>query len=166
MPSATIGQSTSDRTSNRYKGRNRSYGDLGVEFEEIVTSCEKRLLAVVRSSLQDVVDNAQLAAGKGGRMRVDTGFLRASGQASLTGMPSGPPRPAKDAAPNSYADNSASQVETVTIGMGIDDTFFFGWSAEYARYRELYDGFLEGALQNWGRIVAFNTDTLRQKVGK
>ena len=39
------------------------------------------------------------AAGEGGRMRVDTGFLRASGQLSFNGMPTGPSIKPADAAP-------------------------------------------------------------------
>lgn len=37
--------------------------------------------------------------------------------------------------------------------MKIGDTFYFGWTAKYARYREAFDGFLESAIMNWQAIV-------------
>lgn len=148
----------------RYTGRQRAYGHLTADIEDFVATSEKRMIALMRESIQDVVLNAQTPVGKGGRMRVDTGFLRASGQASLTGMPTGPTR-GELTAPGSYGYNE----NTVTVKLGdlkIGQTFHFGWTAEYAKYRELYDGFLEGALQNWARIVAFNTDSIRQRIKK
>ena len=97
-------------------------------------------------------------------MRVDTGFLRASGQASLNGMPSGPSRGERKE-PNSYSYNS-NDIQVRLGEMQLGSVFYFGWTAAYARYRELYDGFLEGAVQHWQSIVAFNTDTIRQRIKK
>jgi hypothetical protein len=145
-------------------GFRRAYGHFQADIEDFVTTSEKRMIALMRASIQDVVLNAQQPVGKGGRMRVDTGFLRASGQSSLNGMPSGPTR-GELTAPGSYEFNP--NTVQVTLGnMQIGVTFHFGWTANYARYRELYDGFLEGSLQNWGRIVAFNTDDMRQRIKK
>lgn len=124
---------------------------------------EQRMLAVMQSSLQDVVNEMQQPVAKGGKMRVDTGFLRASGRASLTAFPSGPSIKPSAAAPNSYTWNGEA-ISATLIKMKFGDTFYFGWTANYARYRELYDGFLEAAMQHWPRIVAFNTDTLRQRI--
>lgn len=148
----------------RYVGRQRAYSNLKADIEDIIATCEKRLMAVMRQSLQDVTLEASLATAKGGRMRVDTGFLRASGMASLTGMPSGPVRPPDDALPGSFVYDEGAQVMAALANMEMGDTFHYGWTAEYARYRELYDGFLEGALQHWPRIVAFNTDSVRQRI--
>lgn len=143
----------------------RAYGSFTADIEDIIAVSEKRMIAVMRQSLQDVVDNAQLPTGKGGRMRVDTGFLRASGQASLTGMPQGPIR--GDPTQKYPVDENNQQCRTVVFGeMKFGSIFFFGWTANYAQYREIYDGFLEGALQHWGAIVAINTDTLRQRLKK
>lgn len=97
-------------------------------------------------------------------MRVDTGFLRASGQASLNGMPSGPSRGERKE-PNSYPYNE-NNVEVRLGELKLGAVFYFGWTANYARYRELFDGFLEGALMHWARIVAINTDTIRQRIRK
>jgi len=146
----------------KYYGRQRSYGSLTADIEDFVKTSEERMLAIMRQSIQDVADNAQQPVAKGGRMRVDTGFLRASGTGSLSGMPTGPGR-GESKQPNSYSYNETSVTGTLAK-MKFGDTFYFGWTANYARYRELYDGFLEGALQHWARIVAINTDTLRQRI--
>ena len=148
----------------KYYGRERSYGSLTADIEDFVNASEKRMLGLMRMSIQDVVDNAQVPTAKGGRMRVDTGFLRASGSGSLEGMPIGPGR-GESKAPNSYTYNGEALV-SVLAQMKFGDTFYFGWVANYARFRELYDGFLEGSLRNWSRYVTFNTDTLRQRIKK
>lgn len=155
----------------RYTGRRRAYTNLAAEIDEFILVSEKRMVALMRQSVSDVVDNAQLPTAKGGRMRVDTGFLRASGQMSLTGMPSGPDRGAPNAKPGQYdsgsGDYSKDAAVTGTIGATkLGDTIYFGWTASYAKYRELYDGFLEGALMHWARIVAFNTDEIKRRITK
>jgi hypothetical protein len=86
-----------------YYGRNRAYGSFTADVEDFVKETNERMEAVMRASLNDVVENAQTPVAKGGRMRVHTGFL-------------------------------------------------------------LYDGFLEAALQHWGRIVAFHTEALRGRI--
>lgn len=164
----------------------RSY-KLEAQVGEIVSKTDRRLTAVVRASVIDLVEEANtpgpskrsylkdIAKGlggrgkkkvqgpikptsKGGRMRVDTGFLRASGKASLTGMPTGPVR-GEMKEPNSYPYN-ADIAETVIKGVKIGSTIFYGWTANYAKYREAYDGFLYGAIQNWQRIVDKNVAKL------
>ena len=132
-------------------------------MQDFVTVSEQRMLAVTRQSLQDVINDAQTPVAKGGRMRVDTGFLRASGQASIGTMPSGPVRPDPGAKPGQYiTDENAVVLQLGSLQLG--QTFFFGWSANYAKYRELYDGFLDAALQRWESIVAKNTEQLRQRI--
>lgn len=147
----------------RYKGRRRAYGTFTAQVEDIIAVSDKRMTALVRQSIQDLIENAQQPVAKGGRMRVDTGFLRASGKISLNGMPTGPGRGTSDA-PGSYSYDEQANV-TVTLGkVKLGQTIYFGWTANYAKYRELYDGFLEGALQHWARIVAFNTDTIKKRI--
>jgi len=146
-----------------YYGRQRAYTSPSATVEDWVRKSKERMLAVMQSSIQDVVDNAQQPTAKGGRMRIKTGFLRASARASLEGFPSGPSVRPADAAINSYTYNGEA-ISAALIKMKFGDTFYFGWTANYARYRELYDGFLETSAQNWARYVAFNTDTLRQRI--
>jgi len=87
--------------------------------------------------------------GKGGRMRVDTGFLRASGQSSVNGVPTGPTRPEKG---KTY-EWSSKTTEAIISGMKYGATFFWGWTASYAIYREAYDAFMYTVIQRWQNIV-------------
>lgn len=135
---------------------------LSASVDAWVKATEQRLTAVARQSVQDVIDEAQTPVGKGGKMRVDTGFLRASGRLSMNGMPSGPVRAEKD---TNYEYNSTiatAEIGKLQLGMSI----FFGWTAGYAIYREAYDGFLYGAIQNWQKIVDKNVAALKGRVGK
>jgi hypothetical protein len=140
-------------------GRARKPTNLVADLEKIISVCEKRTTAVVRMSVQDVINDAQTPTGKGGRMRVDTGFLRASGQASLTGMPTGPSR-GELKEKHAYDDGNRPPDPSVELSVNTmqpGDKLYFGWTANYAKYRELYDGFLEGAVMNWPDYVAKNT---------
>jgi len=124
--------------------------------EKIVEPNKMKLDALIRDSIQDVIDEAQLSDDKGGKMRIDTGFLRASGQLSYTGMPTGPERGTKDGTYQWDAGNIELALSTATIG----DTIFFGWSAAYAAAREFHDGFLSSAVQRWQIIVDKNVRRL------
>jgi len=119
------------------------------QVDRHIVNTEKRMNLVMKQSLQNTINEMQTPTAKGGKMRVDTGFLRASGQSSLNGMPTGPSRKP----PEGQFDWAASDT-TATIGnMKFGSTFFFGWTASYARVRETYDGFMSSALQNWQQTV-------------
>lgn len=127
-------------------------GKFTATVAEWATRSEKGMAAIRNESVKRVIQNAQLSDDKGGRMRVDTGFLRSSGQLSLTGMPTGPIRGDADAAPNQYMFD-ASPIVLQLVGTGLDNTLYFGWTANYAIYREWHDGFLRMAVQQWPSIV-------------
>lgn len=137
---------------------------FAADIEGIADLVDQRLIAVARSSFSDVVDIAQTPVAKGGRMRVDTGFLRASGQMSLTGMPQGPVRGDDDATRHQYDNGSAPVDVSILFKAKLGAVFHFGWTAAYAGYREIYDGFLEGALQHWGTIFAYHVDQARERI--
>lgn len=59
------------------------------QVEQMIANSKEAMLAVVQGSIRDMTNDMQIPVAKGGRMRVDTGFLRASARASLNGMPSG-----------------------------------------------------------------------------
>jgi len=141
----------------------RNYG-FQAQVDEMVITTEKRLIALARESIQRTINDAQLATAKGGRMRVDTGFLRASGQPSYNGMPTGPVRGEKKE-PGSYPDDGAS-VTLALAKLTLGATFYFGWTANYARIREAYDGFLEAAAQKWPDTVKQVTNEIRERVKK
>lgn len=119
-----------------------------------------RMSALAAQSTQDLIEEAQTPVAKGGKMRVDTGFLRASGQASFSGMPSGPSRGRErgvnDAPGELLYDTPEDFAIAMLQGFELGKTIYFGWTANYAKYREAYDGFLVSALQNWQSIVNRN----------
>jgi hypothetical protein len=143
---------------------------LESQIDEIIINSEKRMLVLMQQSIQAVVQDAQTPVAKGGRMRVDTGFLRASGQGAIGGPPSGPVRgekPEGDYAKGSvYPSDEGAAVVLLLGTMTLGQTFYFGWSAGYAKYREAYDGFLEGALANWPKYVAANTAKIKKRFAK
>jgi len=123
----------------------------------IVLDTEAKLLAVTRQSIQDLVDDIQTPVAKGGKMRVKTGFLRASGLSSLNAPPAGPSRGESD---KQYV--YSGDPINITLGqMEIGDIFYWGWTAAYARHREAFDGFLESGLQKWQTYVDANVRKLK-----
>lgn len=119
------------------------------QIDQIIVNTEAKLLAVVKTAIQDTVEEAQVPVAKGGKMRVKTGFLRSSGVAALNQLPSGPGR----GDPNGTYRWNGDAIGVVLAKLKIGDTFNFGWTANYAKYREAYDGFLESAMMNWQRNV-------------
>jgi hypothetical protein len=138
-----------------------------VSVEEFVTETEQRLDAVAKQSLQELVEVVQQPMAKGGRMRIDTGFMRASGQGSLTGMPVGPSRPESDE-PLHYDDGSEvpNNVVLTIARLDLGGRFYFGWTANYAKFREAKDAFLRLGVQRWSQIVASVATRLADRIGK
>lgn len=132
------------------------------QIDKIVENTKEKMLNVVKDSIQEVIFDAQKHVNDGGKMRVDTGFLRSSGVASLNSIPSGESKGRKrrkneeGVLPEYMTDKKGLKgvtVEDALIKMKIGDTFYFGWTAKYAKYRETYDGFLDSALQKWKETV-------------
>lgn len=115
----------------------------------IVRKNKDLMRIVAQESIQRVINEAQLPKGKGGSMPVDTGFLRASGQGSYSGFPTGPVKGDPD---KKYPYNE-NTVITSLARFKLGATFFFGWTAVYARKQNLYSGFLDKAVANWQNIV-------------
>jgi hypothetical protein len=135
---------------------------FSADIEQFVLKSEKRLEAVIKTSIDDVTKMAQTTTSDGGKMRLVTGFLRWTGRASLEGFPSGPNIRPKDAQINSFTYNG-DEVAAVLLKMKLGDTFYFGWTANYAAARELHDGFLETAVQNWQQFINANSEKYRGK---
>jgi hypothetical protein len=123
-----------------------------------VQASQGRMQAVLRQSIQDVIEDAQTPVAKGGRMRVDTGFLRNSGQAGIGQMPRGP------SVNTGEAPSSEGDVTLTLARLKPGDTLYFGWTANYARTREHKDGFLRMAVQKWQQIVNKNAAELRRRI--
>jgi hypothetical protein len=125
--------------------------------------------AIFKESSQELAVEVQKPRSEGGRMRVDTGFLRASLLASTSAMPaivrgSGP----ADGA--TYAPDFG-QIEAVIAGSEIGDTIYIGFTAGYAGAREYGargqapDAFVRTAAQRWGSIVDAKAAELKSKLG-
>lgn len=141
-------------------------GEFTAQVDDWVLQSIIRMKVVRNKSIEMVVNDAQLPVGKGGRMRVDTGFLRASGQMSLNGMPTGPVRGDDDAKQFQYGDGSEiTPVSLILARASLGTNLFFGWTANYAKAREAKDGFLRLAVQRWPEFVAEATRTSKSRKG-
>lgn len=135
-----------------------------VTVDEWVKETQRRIEAVVKTASQSVAIESNKAVGAGGQMRVDTGFLRASQAGQVGSMPSGETAPDKaTAAKHSKAREAGQQlspsyaptneVSFKLLAWDLKDPFYIGWTANYARYREMHDGFLKTQTQNWQKHV-------------
>jgi len=125
---------------------------LTLDLNKWVLKTEARMEAVAKESFQRLINEAQEPVTKGGNMRVDTGFLRNSGTASIDTLPIGNsvnPFTKKDEAGQWDASSQAAVINSLKIG----EIIYFGWTANYAIHRENKDGFVRRAVQDWPRIV-------------
>ncbi|HEL4296710.1 TPA: hypothetical protein UM674_000639 [Stenotrophomonas maltophilia] len=108
--------------------------------------------AIFKGSAQKLMEEANTPEGQGGKMPVDTGFLRNSVAASTDGPPEAGGQP----------------VELVFLGLQVGQTVWAGWTAKYAMrmehgffgedskgrtYAQAGKGFARAAAQNWAFIV-------------
>jgi len=134
-----------------------------------VAKSEARLEAVFRMSAQDVIAEMQEVGPSvanpdsfgTGHMPVDTGFLRASLQASIN-----EPRPAMMFRPPSAGSVAyeASPVALVIAGARLGQTIYATYGASYAPRMEARYGFVRLAAQRWQEIVSRNARLARQRV--
>lgn len=117
---------------------------------------ERRMTAVFRTAVQNLGSEANREVGSGGRLRVDTGFLRDSFDASLDGMPVGPTRPSEGRANN--------DIGLIIARAQPGDSIWLGWTANYARPREAKDGFREAAVQRWPEFVRDAVAEARRRI--
>ena len=110
----------------------------------LIARYQHRLDAVVKQSAHDVAQIAQTPVAKGGRMPVDTGFLRNSFASSLMGGTA-------LTGPDSYV--------MVAGAMKAGDVASFGWTAEYAAHVEYGTSrmqgrhYMAGAVDQWQAVV-------------
>ena len=123
--------------------------------DNLTKEYERRMRGVFRQSVQDTVNTAQTVRPDGGRMRFDTGFLKASGGASLNRLPSGPSQ-GTGAPLSPSARLTGTSLTEALARWKPGDLVFWGWSANYARPREYKDGFMRGAAEKWKDTVNKN----------
>jgi len=124
--------------------------DFGQQVAAHAERYKKRMRAVAKESVQKTVEIMQQPTGDGGRMRVETSFLRASLAANIGSMPSGESENLGGAF--SY-DGTAVAVALLKWNPELGEVFYLGYVANYARPREAKDGFLRGAVELWPRTV-------------
>jgi len=124
-----------------------------------VSASKQRVLAVRNEAAQRIVEEMQTpgpsvanpGGGQGGRLPIQTGFLRASLLAiNGTALPSVRLNPNPDAR---YTYDEG-QVGLVIADAAISDTLSFIYTANYSKYMEEKYAFVRLAAQNWGNIVA------------
>ena len=119
-------------------------GRFAAQVAEFERKTLAKLLRIIRIAAQDVFADAQKPVGEGGRMPVDTGFLRNTAQSGLNGFTIGE-------GPDAYVLSLAQ--------MNIGDTVYIVWTAEYARHVEYGTTrmparfFMRGAAQKWQMFV-------------
>ncbi len=88
--------------------------------------------------------------------RATSGSARASIQAALHTMPSGPIRPRTGAKKKEYTRQVAGEPVAAALlkwDPNTSDRLYVGWTANYARQREYKDAFLSGAVELWDQTV-------------
>lgn len=130
---------------------------FSAQVDDWIAKSERLSMAVLQQATQAVINDANTPVAKGGRMRVDTGFLRNSLKAKIGSMPSG----------TSAAGNwSDAEVVLTLTRLQPGQVFYAGWLANYARPREHYDGFLRMATQKWQEQVDAAARQLKQRAGR
>jgi len=124
--------------------------DFGQQVAAHAERYKKRMRAVAKESVQQTVAIAQQPRGEGGRMRVDTGFLRASIAGNVGSMPSGE---SENPGGAFNYEGTATSVALLKWNPELGETLYIGWVANYSKYRESQDGFLRGSVELWPRTV-------------
>lgn len=123
-----------------------------------VLKVNARIEGVAKTATQRVIHAAQVPTAKGGRMRVDTGFLRNSGVMQIGSMPSGPSEQSEG-----MGAGGDQQVTLAVAGWKLDGPIYFGWTASYARFRESKDGFLRVAAADWQKFINEATAEMKRR---
>lgn len=129
------------------------------DIKNFANEYEIKLKRVFGSSVQALAEEANKPIARGGRMRIDTGFLRSSLKGKRHNMPSGAGEPSKGQTYSKTESLDSAQEESIVselLRWKAGDKFYLGWSANYARFREYKDGFMRSAAQKWDLIVKTN----------
>jgi len=136
---------------------------FGEQVWAFAEKAKQRQLAIFRESAQALMEEANTQEGEGGKMPVDTGFLRNSSAASVDGMPS----------------DAAGEPALVFAALELGQTVWAGWTAVYALrmehgfygedslgrlYAQSGKGFARAAAQNWTFIVERATQAVKDKI--
>jgi len=134
------------------------------DVKRLTGKYRERMKATFRSATEAVVEEAETPRGDGGRFRIDTGFMRASGGSALNNTPSGP---TSNPGGQSFTDGATLTGAPLAVTLAqwdIGDTVVYGWSANYARPREAKDGFVRGAVEKWPEIVSSAAKRVKARI--
>lgn len=132
--------------------------EFKVALDKIIVDTREKFMAVIKESIQDLVREASEPVASGGKMPVDTGFLRSSGVGAINQMPEGEIRGERN---GTYPSDPSGAVSVILPNLKDGDTFIFGWSAIYAQAMNEKYGFLDSACQKWSDYVRKNIERLK-----
>lgn len=99
---------------------------FSAQVDAWVAATKERTTAVFRESVQRTIIRMQTPVAKGGNLPVDTGYLRASLLGSTSLMPS-------------MRENATQEADAIVLtiaGLDLGQTFYAGYTANYARHQE------------------------------
>lgn len=133
-------------------------------IDDWVQQTELRMTAVFRESTQRVASLANNA------IPVDTGFARASIQASTESMPTIVPG-SRGEEGNAYP-SEFGQISGVIANAKLGQTIYVGWTAsyvlplEYGHSKQAPSGFVRIAVAQWGQVVSQVTEEAKARAGR
>ena len=142
--------------------------NFAAQLSAFAAATKERTTAVFRESAERVVEEMQTPVGAGGNMPVDTGFLRASLQASTTA-----PIPINSSAQPDEGSTHAYNAGPITLtiaGADLGETIYVTYTANYARDQEYGSNgregraFVRSAAQRWPTIVTAVCGDLQSRI--
>lgn len=136
-------------------------GSFAVRVEALARKYQMQLRMTAKGAVQHTVKLAQAVDKEGGRMRVDTGFLRASIAGAYDVMPHGV---AVNPTPGESVKYDGAPIAAAIVRWRPEtQVLYVGWVANYARPREARDGFLKGATEQWDQTVHMIATNVKAK---
>jgi hypothetical protein len=123
------------------------------QIDDWVKTSEARMSAVVKTSAQKMGEEVTKPIPQGGRLPVDTGYLRASFSASVNSIPSG-------AGGTKFA---MSPIVLAIAKLKIGDRLIMGFGASYAKYMEARYAFVRSSVQNWPQYVKHSVSEVKRQ---
>jgi hypothetical protein len=134
---------------------------FAAQVEALARKYQMQLRATAKGAVQHTVKLAQNVKKEGGRMRVETGFLRASIVAAYDVMPHGT---AVNPNPEEVITYDGKPIAAAIVRWRPEtQVLFIGWAANYARPRESKDGFLRGATEQWSGTVNLIASNVKRR---
>ncbi len=145
---------------------------FGAQVDKWVAESKTRLLAVFHESVQRTVAIAQKPVSAGGNLPIQTGFLRYSIRASLSGMPSlTSSKPNAKEARYNYETGPQQAVVLTINNAKLGQTIYIGYTANYAGHVEYGTknmpgrGFVGKAALQWQETVKIAAENLKARAG-